>query len=58
MVGALSLRLPFLAGYDTKQIQIPAEGTYYGADVDVGNVLEIDRKKNQEIIDDEVFAER
>ena len=54
----LSLRLPFLAGYDTKQIQIPAEGTYYGADVDVGNVLEIDRKKNQDIIDDEVFAER
>lgn len=54
----LSLRLPFLAGYETKQLQIPAEGTYYGADVDVGNVLEIDRKKNQDIIDEEVFAER
>ncbi|WP_295085914.1 LCP family protein [Ruminococcus sp.] len=52
----LSLRVPFAARYKTKQIQIPAEGTYYGADVDVGNVLQVDRNANIDIIDKEVFS--
>ncbi|WP_019678899.1 LCP family protein, partial [Ruminococcus flavefaciens] len=54
----LSLRFPLLLGYETKQIQIPAEGTYYGADVDVGNVLQIDLDENRRVIDREVFAEK
>ena len=52
----LSLRLPFALTYSTKQIQIPAEGTYSGADVDVGNVLQIDREANMDVIEREVFA--
>lgn len=52
----LSLRLPFALRYSMKQIQIPAEGTYSGADVDVGNVLQIDREENTRIIEREVFA--
>ena len=54
----LSLKFPLLLGYETKQIQIPAEGTYYGADVDVGNVLQIDLDENRRVIDREVFAEK
>ncbi|WP_297955241.1 LCP family protein [uncultured Ruminococcus sp.] len=53
----LSLRLPLCMGYDTKQVQIPAEGTYYGADVDVGNVLQVDFEENKKVIDSEVFAQ-
>ena len=52
----LSLRVPFAAGYETKQIQIPAEGTYYGDDVDVGSVLQVDRNANIDVIDKEVFS--
>ena len=52
----LSLRAPFAMGYKTKQIQIPAEGTYQGADVDVGSVLELDRNENSRIIEQEVFS--
>ena len=51
-----SLRLPFALRYKTKQIQIPAEGTFTGADVDVGNVLQIDFGENRKVIDEEVFA--
>ena len=52
----LSLRLPFAARYKMKQIQIPAEGTFYGADVDVGNVLQVDFDANMDVIENEVFA--
>lgn len=51
-----SLRLPFAMRYKTKQIQIPAEGTYSGADVDVGSVLQVDFDANRKIIENEVFA--
>ena len=51
-----SLRLPFALKYKTKQIQIPAEETFTAADVDVGNVLQIDFGANRKIIDEEVFA--
>ena len=52
----LSLRLPFAARYKIKQIQIPAEGTYYGQDVDVGNVLNVELDTNSRIIESEVFG--
>jgi len=52
----LSLRVPFAIGYKTKQLQIPAEGTYSGMDTDAGNVLQIDMAENQRIIDKEVFS--
>ena len=51
-----SLRVPFAMRYKTKQLQIPAEGTYYPADVDVGSVLQIDNAQNQQIIENEVFS--
>ena len=54
----LSLRMPFCARYSIKQIQIPADGTFHGEDVDVGNVLWIDDiDRNRQVIDNEVFAE-
>lgn len=52
----LSLRLPFAARYKMKQIQIPYDGTFYGADVDVGNVLQVDFNANMDVIEREVFA--
>ena len=52
----LSLRLPFAARYKMKQIQIPAEGTFYGEDVEVGNVLQVDFDANMDVIEREVFA--
>ncbi|MBP5431137.1 LCP family protein [Ruminococcus sp.] len=51
-----SLRAPFAMRYKTKQLQIPAEGTYYPADVDVGSVLQIDNAQNQQIIENVVFS--
>lgn len=53
----LSLRVPFLTQYETKQLQIPADNTYYGADYDVGNVLVVDFDSNYNIIKQNVFAE-
>ena len=52
----LSLRVPFAIGYKTKQLQIPAEGTYNSMDTDAGNVLQIDMAENKKIIDKEVFS--
>ncbi|MBR6966903.1 MAG: LCP family protein [Ruminococcus sp.] len=54
----LSLRAPLAARYATKQVRIPAEGTYYDEDVDVGSVLQIDRDENIRIIEEEVFAKK
>lgn len=52
----LSLRVPFFAGYDIKQVQIPAEGTYSGANVSgAGSVLEVDFDQNYDILKEEVF---
>lgn len=53
----LSLRLPFILGYDMSQIQIPANGTYTGASKDCGSVLEIDFNANYNILQSEVFGE-
>ncbi|MBQ6180644.1 MAG: LCP family protein [Ruminococcus sp.] len=57
----LSLKLPLTLRYDTKQLQIPAEGTYYGEDVYDDNgyaqsVLKVDFDANYDIIEEEVFS--
>lgn len=54
----LSLRLPFVLTYDTKQLQIPADGTFWGENVTAGAVLAMDYASNIEIIEDTVFAEQ
>lgn len=53
----LSLRLPFVLGYDIMQIQVPANGTYSGANYDCGSVLEVDFNANYNILQTEVFGE-
>ncbi len=57
----LSLRLPFLLGYDMKQLQIPADGTFYGEDVETfdggyQNVLIVDYDANADLIEDEMYS--
>ncbi len=55
----LSLRLPFFIGYDIKQIQIPAEGTYSGGTAENGmSVLNVDFDANIEILEDSVFTDK
>lgn len=56
----LSLRLPFAVRYDVKQIQIPADGTFYPEDVwtasgEVQNVLQVDLNANYNILESEIF---
>lgn len=53
----LSLRLPFVLNYKTKQLQIPAEGTYWGENVYAGAVLSMDYTTNIDIIEKTIFAE-
>ncbi|MDE5853945.1 MAG: LCP family protein [Ruminococcus sp.] len=54
----LSLRVPLLVGYETQQLQIPAESTYYGEYVsDVGDSLIVDFDANYNIIKQNVFSE-
>jgi len=54
----LSLRLPFVIGYDIQQLQIPAEGTYSGDNVSgAGSVLRVDFDKNYDILRETVFGE-
>lgn len=54
----LSLRLPFVIGYDIEQLRIPAEG-YYGNTTtsDGGSALSVDFTPNINIIRENVFAE-
>ncbi|MCM1507055.1 MAG: LCP family protein [Ruminococcus flavefaciens] len=56
----LSLRLPLSVRYNVKQIQIPAENTFYPEDVwtasgDIQNVLQVDLNANYNILADEIF---
>ncbi len=54
----LSLRLPFVIGYDIGQLQIPAEGTYSGENVSgAGSVLRVDFEANTDILREEIFGE-
>lgn len=52
----LSLRLPFVIGYDIEQLRIPAEDTFWSSDINGENVLEIDKDANLEIIKKEVYG--
>ena len=52
----LSLRLPVAVWYDTRQQQIPADGTWAAADVGGVSVLQIDEAANQQILRDTAYA--
>lgn len=57
----LSLRIPLALRYDMKQLQIPAENTFYPEDVytyygDIQSVLNVDFNANYDIIEEEVFG--
>lgn len=53
----LSLRVPFMAGYETEQLQIPAESTYYGEYTASGDALIVDFDANYNIIKENVFSD-
>lgn len=53
----LSLRLPFVIGYDIEQIRVPAEGTYGNVTTPNGGAaLEVDFNTNYDIVKEEVFG--
>ena len=52
----LSLRLPVILKYDMRQIQIPAEGTYWSEWNNSGDALGLDFDANHNIIEENVFA--
>lgn len=52
----LSLRVPFLIGYETQQLQIPADNTYYGEYTASGDALIVDFDANYNIIKQNVFS--
>ena len=55
----LSLRAPFILRYDTKQLRVPADGTY-GDDPNTpsGWVITVDTDANREMLEDEIFGDR
>ena len=59
----LSLKLPFYLKNDTKQLQIPVDGSYtgenvYNSDGSYQSVLTVDFDKNCDVIEDEVFSDK
>lgn len=52
----LSLKFPFMLGYETEQLQIPADNTYYGEYTSSGDALIVDFDANYNIIKENVFA--
>lgn len=57
----LSLRIPSVLRYDMKQVQIPADNTFYPEDVytyygDIQSVLTVDFDANYNIIEEEIFG--
>ena len=53
----MSLKLPFILKYDFRQVQIPAEGTYWEVwDDNAGSALGVDFDANQAVIKDNVFT--
>lgn len=52
----LSLRAPFLLGYDMSQQQIPADGTWSGANIGGQDVLQVDFPANTQILHDTVYS--
>lgn len=56
---ALSLRLPFLLGYDFEQLRIPAEGLYGNTTTsDGGSALSIDFVPNINILRENIFTDK
>ncbi|MBQ8296962.1 MAG: LCP family protein, partial [Ruminococcus sp.] len=54
----LSLRLPFLLGYDIEQVQIPAEGTYSSATTSSGgSALAFDSEENYRVLEEQIYGE-
>lgn len=56
-----SLRVPFAVTYDVKQIQVPADGTFYAEDVwtsygELQNVLQVDFGANYNVLETEIFS--
>lgn len=56
-----SLRVPFSVTYDIKQIQVPADGTFYAEDVwtsygEIQNVLQVDFGANYNVLETEIFS--
>lgn len=57
----LSLKLPFAISYDIKQLQIPAENTFYPEDVwlydgELQSVLQVDFNANYNVLEEEIFS--
>ena len=52
----LSLRVPFITGYQIEQIQIPQDGTYTPADIDGQSVLQIDSAANTQLLKETVYS--
>ncbi len=57
----LSLRIPMAIRYDIKQLQIPAENTFYPEDIwfddgTVQSVLQVDLNANYNILEEEIFS--
>lgn len=51
-----TLRAPFLLiGYQLKTQQIPADGTFYGDDVDGESVLRVDCDANRQVLKDTIY---
>ena len=51
-----TLRAPFLLiGYQLKTQQIPADGTFYGDDIDGESVLRVDCDANRQVLKDTVY---
>lgn len=51
----LSLQAPLKLGYDRQQLQVPAEGTYYGDTINGSSVLVVDFDSNYNIIYETAF---
>ena len=54
----LSLKAPFIVGYDRQQLRVPAEGTYYGQMMECGDSLIVDFNANYNLIYETAYKEQ
>ncbi len=54
----LSLKAPFIVGYERQQLRVPAEGTYYGQIMDCGDSLIVDFNANYNLIYETAYKEQ
>ncbi len=54
----LSLKAPFIVGYERQQLRVPAEGTYYGEYRDCGDSLIVDFNANYNLIYETAYKEQ